>query len=70
MPPYVKDLGRWPFAAAIRSGTESHAFLCDGSNGHGGEWIEEEWVGSYLVACMWIYTNAVLCDGRRRDPPL
>ena len=33
-------------------------------------WNEEEWVGSYLAACMWIYTKAVLCDGRNRDPPL
>ena len=24
---------------------------------------EEEWVGSRLAACMWIYTKAVLCDG-------
>ena len=31
---------------------------------------DEKWVGSYLVACMWIYTKAVLCDVRRRDPPL
>ena len=27
-------------------------------------------VGSYIVARMWTYTKAVLCDGRRRDPPL
>ena len=33
-------------------------------------WNEEQWVGSNFVACMWIYTKAVLCDGRRRDPPL
>ena len=26
-------------------------------------------MGSCLAACMWIYTKAVLCDGRRRDPP-
>ena len=30
---------------------------------------EEKCVGSNLVACMWIYTKAVLCEGRRRDPP-
>ena len=29
-----------------------------------------QWAGSYLVACMWIYTKAVFCDGRRREPPL
>ena len=27
-------------------------------------------MGSYLVACIWIYTKAVLCDGCRRDPLL
>ena len=32
-------------------------------------WNEEEWVGTKLAAFMWIYTKAVLCDGRRRDPP-
>ena len=27
-------------------------------------WEEEEkWVGSRFAACMWIYTEAVLCDG-------
>ena len=26
--------------------------------------------GSNFVACVWIYTKAVLCDGRRRDPLL
>ena len=35
-----------------------------------GGWNEEKWVGSNFVACMWIFTKAVLCDGRRRDPPL
>ena len=33
-------------------------------------WNEEEWVGSWLAACMWICIKAVLCGGRRRDPPL
>ena len=33
-------------------------------------WNEEQWVGSYLVASMCIYTKAVLCDGRKRDPSL
>ena len=32
-------------------------------------WNVEQWVGSYFVACMWICTTAVLCDGRRRDSP-
>ena len=27
-------------------------------------------MGSYFAASMWIYTNAVVCDGRKRDPPL
>ena len=27
------------------------------------EWNEERMVGSGSVACMWIYTKAVLCDG-------
>ena len=28
-------------------------------------WEEEEaWVGSRFAACMWIYTEAVLCDGQ------
>ena len=33
-------------------------------------WNEEEWVGSEFAASMWIYTKAVLCDGRGRGPPL
>ena len=33
-------------------------------------WNEEKWVGSNFVACLWIYTKAVLCDGRRRYLPL
>ena len=33
-------------------------------------WNEDKWVGADLTACMRIYTKAVLCDGRRRDPPL
>ena len=27
-------------------------------------WNEEKWVNTHLAACMWIYTKAVLCDGR------
>ena len=26
-------------------------------------WNEEQWAGSKFAASMWIYTNAVLCDG-------
>ena len=33
-------------------------------------WNGEEWVWSTLAACMWIYTKAVLRDGRKRDPLL
>ena len=29
-------------------------------------WSEEKWVGSKFAACMWIYTEAILCDGHRR----
>ena len=29
-------------------------------------WNEEKWVGSKFSACMWLYTEAVLCD--RRGP--
>ena len=63
-PPYVKNHGRWPFAAVPKA-----TFSCAMAvmNKVGG-WSEEEWVGSYLVACMWIHTKAVLCDGSRRDP--
>ena len=28
---------------------------------------ERTWVGSLFAACMWIYTEAVLCNGRQ--PP-
>ena len=31
-------------------------------------WNEERWVGSKFAASMWIYTKAVLCDGRGRPP--
>ena len=33
-----------------------------------GGWNEEGWVGSKFPACMWLYTEAVLCDGRGRPP--
>ena len=35
-----------------------------------GRWNGGKWVCTYLAACMWTYTKAVLCDGRKRDPPL
>ena len=31
-------------------------------------WNEEECVGSKFAASLWIYTKAVLCDGRGRPP--
>ena len=31
-------------------------------------WNKEKWVGSKFAACMWTYTQAVLCDGHRRPP--
>ena len=31
-------------------------------------WNEEKWVGSKFAECLWIYTQAVLCDGHRRPP--
>ena len=30
-------------------------------------WNEEKWVGSKCAASTWMYTKAVLCDGRGRD---
>ena len=33
-------------------------------------WKEEEWVGSKFAASTWIYTKAVVCDGRGQQPPL
>ena len=27
-------------------------------------WNEEKWVGTKFAACMWVYTEAVLCDGQ------
>ena len=62
MPPHVRR-----FFAAVPKGSFSFAMaVLDKVEG----WNEEKLVGSYLVACMRIYANAVLCDGRRRDPPL
>ena len=29
---------------------------------------EEKWVGSKFAACLWVYTKAVLCDGRGPTP--
>ena len=62
VPPYV----RRPFAAVPKS-TFSHAMaVMDKVEG----WKEEQWVGSFLAASMWMYTKAALCDGRKCDPPL
>ena len=33
-------------------------------------WKEEQWIGSYLAASMWMYSKSALYDGRKRDPPL
>ena len=33
-------------------------------------WNEERWVGSIFAARMWVYTKAVLCDGRGRGARL
>ena len=62
MPPYV----RRPFTAVPKATFSFAMTVMDKVEG----WNEEQWVGSYLPACMWIYTKAVLCDGRSRDPPL
>ena len=56
MLPYVRRPFAAPFAMAVLDKVEG--------------WNEEKLVGSYLAACMWINTKAVLCGGRRRDPPL
>ena len=53
-----KTLGRWPFAAVPKA-TFSFAKM-----DKVGGWNEEEWVGSYLVACMWISTKAVSCGAQ------
>ena len=42
--------------------------MCNDSNGQGVGWNEEQWVGSKFAARMWIFTNAVMCDGRGRPP--
>ena len=62
MSPYV----RRPFAAVPKATFSCAMAVMDKVEG----WNDEKWVGSYFVACMWIYTKAVLCDGRTRDPPL
>ena len=60
--PYV----RRPFAAVSQTTFSYAAAVTDKVEGR----KEEEWVGSYLAASMWIYTKAALCDGRKRTPPL
>ena len=54
-----------PNAPAVPKTTFSYAMTAMDKVGG---WSEEEWVGSKLAACMWICTEAVLCDGRRRPP--
>ena len=62
MSPYV----RRPFAAVPKAIFSFAMTVMDKVEG----WNEEELVGSNFVACMWIYTKTVLCDGRRSDKPL
>ena len=57
---------RWQFAAVLNATLSFTMTVMDKVEG----WNEEEWVGSYLAACMWFFTKVVLCDERRRDPPL
>ena len=60
--PYV----RRPFAAVPKASFSFAMAVMDKVEGRN----DEKWVGSYLAASMWIYTKPVLCDGRKRDPPL
>ena len=60
--PYV----RRPFAAVPKATFSCAMATMDKVEG----WKEEEWVRSYLAASMWIYTKAVLWEGRKRDPSL
>ena len=62
MPPYVRP----PFAAVPKATFSFAITVMDNVEG----WKEEVWVGSYFGASTWIYTKAVSCDGRKRDPPL
>ena len=55
MPPFVQR----PFAAVPKATFSFAMAVMDKVEG----WNDEEWVGSNLVASMWIYTKAVLCDG-------
>ena len=52
--------GRRPHAAVPKATFSFAMALMDKVGG----WNDEKWVGSNFVACMWIYTEAVSCDGR------
>ena len=56
--PYV----RRPFAAVPKPTLSYAMAVMDKVEG----WKEENWVGSYLAASMWIKTKAALCDGRKK----
>ena len=67
MPPCVKRPYSRRLHAAVPKATFSFAMaLMDKVGG----WNEENWVGSNFAACMWIYSIAVLSNGRRCEPPL
>ena len=59
MVPYV----RRPFAEVPKATFSYTMAVMDKVEG----WREEKWRRSYLAASMWIYTKAVLCDGRKRE---
>ena len=61
MSPYV----RRPLKAVLKATFPFAMTVMDKVEG----WNEEQWVGAYFAACRWICTKAVLCDGRRCDPP-
>ena len=54
-----------PNALAVPKTAFSHAMIVMDKVGG---WNEEDWVESKFAAGMWIYTKAVLCDGRGRPP--
>ena len=55
-----------PFAAVPKATFSNAMAVMDKVEG----WKEEEWVGAYFAASMWIFTKAALCDGRKRVPPV
>ena len=62
MSPFV----RRPFAAVPKATFSFAMTVMDKVEG----WNEEQWVGSYFAASIWIDTKAVSCDVRKRVPPL